>query len=213
MKSGINRPCALGASLLTLLLLTALPAKAQLGAAVGLNYESFNDVDFGSRQAALESASGYHIGIFYDLAVGPVAIRPGVFYRSINNLEFKAADVLSGSRKVDINMVDVPIDLRFRMSTPVVKPYLLAGPVFSFASTSDKNEFADAIKDIGVAANIGVGVEVGLPGLSLRLFPEIRYGFGISRFMDENFEVGTTNFSAQDTQHINTLQVRLGVAL
>jgi hypothetical protein len=189
----------------------ARPAHAQLGVAVGLNFDSISDIDTGSREATFENATGYHLGVFYDLAVGPVAIRPGVFYRRVQDVKVDILDagaVLTES--FDLSMVEVPIDLRLRLALPVIKPYLLAGPVIGFASTGE-DDFEDALEELTVAANIGIGVELSLPGFTPTLFPEIRYAFGVSRFMKEDLTIGDIAFEAADAQRLNTLMLRLGI--
>lgn len=202
-----------------LALVLALPqrAHAQLGIAAGLNFEDFSDIDAGDRNATVDNASGYHVGLFFDLAVGPVALRPGLFYRTVNgvNFEFDPSldDFMPGSLsdEFDLNLIEVPIDVRFRFAAlPLIAPYLTAGPVLTFAS-SDNEAIDERLQDLSVSADIGVGVELNLIGV--RLFPEIRYSIGVTRFLDE-YEFGDTTIGAtSDEQRLNTVMVRLGVAL
>lgn len=189
----------------------SVPAQAQVGVAVGLNFDSITDIDTGDREATFDNASGYHIGLFYDLAVGPVAIRPGIFYRRVQDVRVDIEDAGSTiAESFDLSMVEIPVDVRIRMALPIVKPYFLAGPVIGFASTGD-DDFKDAVEDLTVAANIGIGVELNLPGFTPVLYPEIRYSFGVSRFMKEDLEIGDISFAAADSQRLNTFMLRLGV--
>lgn len=192
--------------------LFAQPAQAQLGVAAGLNFDTFGDIEATDRQTTFENASGYHVGIFYDLAVGPLGIRPGVFFRNISDVKFDVVGVALGREPAfDLNLIEIPLDVRVRMPFPLVKPYALAAPVISFASTDDR-EFKDNIKDMNVSANIGVGLEIALP-IGPKLFPEIRYGFGLTRFMEEEVVIGGTTIRADDAQRMNTVMLRLGIAL
>lgn len=178
---------------------------------MGLNFDSISDVDTGDREATFENATGFHIGIFYDLSAGPIAIRPGLFYRRVQGVDVDIDDAVQVlTESFDMSLIEVPVDLRLRMTLPFVQPYVLAGPVFGFASTGDE-EFEDALESMSVAANIGLGVEVNLPGFTPTLFPEIRYAFGISRFMKEDLTIGDVTFEAEDAQRLNTFMIRLGI--
>ena len=193
-------------------LAAAAPTYGQLGVAVGLNFDSITDIDTGDREATFENATGYHIGVFYDLAAGPLAIRPGIFYRQVQDVKVDVLETGLGTitESFDMSLIEVPVDLRLRLAIPFIKPYLLAGPVFSFASTSD-DDFEDALQELSVAANIGLGVEVSLPGFTPVLYPEIRYAFGVSRFMKEDVTIGDVSFEATDSQRLNTFMLRLGI--
>ena len=117
-------------------LLAAPQAHAQLGFGVGLNFAEFDDIQAGTDQAAAEAtyenSTGYHIGLFYDLAVGPLALRPGVYYRQSGKFEVPS-DVVGARDEFNLSLIEIPIDLRLRLATiPIVKPYLLGGPVLMF---------------------------------------------------------------------------------
>lgn len=192
-------------------------AHAQLGFAAGLNYDNFSDVNYqeGSK-GVFESANGYHVGIFYDLAAGPIAIRPGLFYRQINSAQFEqaqAGDVVGVSQSFDLSMVEIPVDLRLRLPLPLITPYALAGPVFSFpSSNSDDSGFDDSFKNLYISASVGAGVEVSVPVVGIKAFPEIRYAFGLSGLMDDEVTVGNTTFTAEDSQRLNSIMLRLGIS-
>jgi hypothetical protein len=198
---------------LTLILLlvglaSAPAANAQLGVAAGLNFESFDDLDFGSSSATFDNATGYHAGVFYDLGLGLASVRLGVFYRDIGNV---AVTVAGGGNEYlfDLNMIDVPVDLRFNLTaTPAVRPYILAGPVFSFPNSGD-DTFGDELETVSVSGAVGAGVQIGLGALTL--YPEVRYGVGISRFMNDSFDIGGTTFTSDNTQRLNSVMLRLGI--
>ena len=185
-------------------------AQAQgLGIAAGLNYDDLSDLDTGSAETSFDNASGYHVGIFYDLAVGPLALRPGVYYMDIGEFE-DSEDIFEEG--IDLSLIEVPIDVRLRLApTPILTPYLMAGPVFRFPSSSS-DEFKDALEEVNVAGNIGGGLELSLPGLGLTFYPEVRYTFGLSNFTRDEFEIGGTNVSVEKEGRLNTFILRLGVA-
>ena len=180
------------------------PAQAQLGVAAGLNFQSLDDFDTGNAEATYESSTGYHVGLFYDLAVGPLALRPGLFYRDIGGYAVN-------DENFDINLIEVPLDVRFRLfALPFVKPYLLASPVLNFPQGDDA--FGEGLEDFAVSGNVGLGVEFSLPGVGFRLMPEFRYAFGLqSYFSDEEFELGGFTFDPSDTPNESAYMLRLNV--
>jgi hypothetical protein len=190
----------------------AQPAAAQIGVAVGANFDRIGDIE-GDTDATIENATGFHVGVFYDFALGPVGIRPGLFYMDIGEFQ------VEGQRQVpsdfqredfDFNLFQVPIDLRLRMSTPVVTPYVSAGPVLNFVNTDD-DELKESLNEFSVAGNVGVGLELGFPGMPVRFYPEFRYGFGVSRIVDD-FEFLGAEFRAQEGENLSTFMLRLGVS-
>ncbi len=190
--------------LLALFALAFAPAAhAQLGVAVGANFDSYSDVEVNSNNSGFDNATGYHIGLFYDLTLGPVGVRPGVYYVSLGDLEVR--DALVDAFTADLSLVEVPIDLRYRVITPLIQPYVSAGPVFRFANASDDNV---EVKDFTVGGAVGIGVDLGLPFFSP--FLEARYQFGVDGLV-EDFEVGGTSFSVDEGTNLNTFMIRLGV--
>lgn len=212
MKIRVVRGSAFVIALFAIFFMSSQSVYAQFGIAAGLNFDDFSDLNFRDVQGSVDNATGYHFGVFFDLAAGPLAIRPGVFYREVGDInydyDFPNVDV---DQTFDLSLVEVPIDVRFRLPAPLITPYLLAGPVFAFASSTN-DDFDESLKDLSVAANIGVGVELGLPGVGIRLFPEIRYSFGITSMVDDFEFLGANISPEEDNQNLNVLMVRLGLA-
>lgn len=188
-----------------LVALTAAPAHAQLGVAAGLNFESTDDITAsGSREAALDNSTGYHIGLVYDLGVGPLSLRPGVLYRRVGDLELPTTDDAIVERS--LSTIEVPVDVRFTvLPLPVVSPYLMAGPMASFPIGED--ELGDLTEDVSLSANIGVGANISLPGVSLALQPELRYEFGLTNYIGDDAFGGATF----DDPKFSAFSVRLHV--
>jgi len=185
-------------------------AFAQLGIAAGVNFDNINDVKTSAQNGNIGNATGFHAGVFYDVGAGPLSLRPGIFYRNVSNVDFSLGGF---SDSIDLNMIEVPVDLHFNLTaTPLVKPYAIAGPVFTYSNVSGKS-FKDAIQEFNVAANVGLGVALSVPGVNLKLFPELRYAFGISRFVKDRFSVGSVEFNTSDTSRMNSFMVRLGIGL
>ena len=195
------------ALLFVVVLLTPLTASAQFGVAVGANFDNLSDIS-GDREATFESATGFHIGVFYDLPLGGFALRPGLYYMDVGTFDVESAESII--RDVDMSLIEVPVDLRVRMMTPLVKPYAAVGPVLRFANSSD-DEFSESLSNFSVAGNLALGLEIGAPGAPIRLFPELRYSFGITRMTDDIEFLGAT-FTAEEEVRLNSFMLRLGVA-
>lgn len=187
-------------SALLALFVALVPNTAQaqgLGLAAGANFDRLSDIE-----ADTDGALGYHVGLFYDARLGPLAIRPGVFYMDVGDIEFDDGE--GPAEDFDLQLIEVPIDARFRLgTTPVLTPYLLAGPVFRINASGD--DFGGNMEDFSLAANAGVGLEVSIQGTGVRLFPELRYSFGIN---DIATDLG---FEGEDAR-LNNFMIRLGLA-
>lgn len=185
---------------------TTVPAQAQFGVAAGLNFESASDIDTNTNTQAnttLESSTGYHVGVVYGLSLGPLNVRPGLFYRKLGHTyEFP-------NSTADVAAWEVPVDVRVTLlPTPLVSPYVLAGPKASFLR-SDLDEFDDDLEEISYSFAVGIGADVSL-GSSLTLQPELRYDFGATDYVDDSFEIGDTEFTQEDPT-LSAFALRLNV--
>ncbi len=177
--------------LLALLVAVAPAARAQLipsfGAAVGVNFASLGDAG----TLALDGSTGYHAGIYADLGFGGLSVRPGLFY-------VRAGSLLNDE---NVDYVSVPVDLKAAFPSPLVKPYVVAGPEFRFpqGSITQFNR-----RDFALAANVGAGVEVG--GFLLpNAFAELRYGLDLSGLRDDP--------EVDESVKVNLFMVRVGLGL
>ena len=188
-----------------LLALSAAPARAQGGLAAGLNFSDLGDIDTGSADATFESSTGWHVGVFYRIGAGPVGVKPGVFYHQVGRYDF--AD--GGS--FDVRAVEVPVDVQVDvMSLPALGLYLVGAPVLTVGRADEG--FEDAVKDLSLTADVGVGLDVSLPGAGLALQPELRYSKGLSDYLDESFQVGgATVTPSDDARRLSKVMLRVGV--
>jgi len=208
-----NRASYAFSTLLALVLMagTVAPAQAQFGVAGGLNFESADDIETSTTDnATLDNSTGYHLGVVYELGLGPATLRPGVFYRRVGTFEFSQSALPGNENRFDVSAWQVPVDLRFTvLPTPLVSPYVLAGPMATFPRGED--DFDDATEEISYSFNIGLGANISLPATSLKIQPELRYEFGASKFIKDDFEIGDTSFSPQDTPRFNAFGLRVNV--
>lgn len=186
-------------------------AHAQFGIAGGLNFESADDLNAGNDvEATLDNKTGYHVGVVYDFDLGPASIRPGVFYRRVGTYVFEVGNVQIEDETFDVSAIEVPIDARFRVfSTPAVRPYVLAGPMATFPRGED--DFNEAMEDVTFSFNVGAGLEFGQQGNGVQILPEIRYEFGATKFIKDDFEIGDTTFEPQNEPRFSALSLRLHI--
>lgn len=204
-----------------MLLLVPVTAQAQsVGIAAGANFSSVEDVDIGDARASYENRSGYHLGLYVDVPVGPIAVRPGIRYIEAGRLFSGFSDAVDegdpdlGEEFDDFNvsMFTIPIDVRIRLPFPLIKPYAFAGPELRFPNAGDDDsELADDLEDSEVAGNLGLGAQISLPGVGMTLTPEIRYAIGLTGLMGDDITVGDRTFDSSDGQNMNTFFVTLGV--
>lgn len=194
-------------ALLAVLLLgmAALPAQAQLGVTGGLNFNSASDIETTANpddNATFDNATGYHLGLVYDIGTGPLNLRPGILYRKVGTYEFP-------NSRYDVTAIEVPVDLRLTViPTPVVSAYVLGGPNVIFPQS--ENEFEDEMEEVSFTFNVGVGADVELPGAGLTLQPEFRYEFGATDYVDDDFDIGGTTFQPTERK-LSAFALRLNV--
>lgn len=191
MRFQIRRVLLSSIFLFAILGATALPAQAQLGVSGGLNFDSVSDIETStSDNATLDNATGYHLGVVYDLGLGPVHLRPGVFYRKVGSYEFPDS-------RSDVAAWEVPVDVRLTvLPFPLVQPYVLGGPKAVFPRAD--GEFDDELENVSYTFDLGVGADISVPGVGFSLQPELRYEVGATDYVDDEFEIGGTTFTPSE---------------
>lgn len=218
MNSTLRQPLLHGrlaaCALAVLLLWTpALTARAQvsLGILGGANFAAFEDVTAGESLVELDNATGYHIGAFLDLGFGPLGIRPAVYYLDAGPL-FTGADFLDED-DFHLAYVSVPVDLRYSLGVGPIKPYFLAGPELRILANRQNapEQLQDRLSDLVMNGGVAVGIEIGIPGVGLTLYPQIRYSFSLSDWLDRSYEIGDVTITTDDGQRPNMWLLSLGV--
>ncbi|MEM6647053.1 MAG: hypothetical protein AAF730_12465 [Bacteroidota bacterium] len=193
--------------------LLSMPAQAQFVLFGGLNFDSFEDIQVNNVDVSYDQSTGFHLGLQLNLALGPIALRPGVFYRDVGTIEgFDVARIAVGSStpfdSFDLSYIDVPIDVRLRFGTPLLKPYVFAGPILSFPQADGDAE--DRFESFNLAGSVGAGLELNIPGFGPTLYPELRYGVNLTRLTDEDITIGGRTFQSQD---YDVIMVSIGFGL
>lgn len=201
--------------LLSAVIMTGLaaPAQAQFGVAGGLNFESAGDIETSANNnGTFENATGYHIGVVYELGLGPASLRPGFFYRRVGSFRFADVpqDFQSDDQSLDVAAWQIPVDLRLTvLPTPLVSPYVLAGPMVTLPRGDDT--FENATEEVSYSLNVGIGANISLPVTSVKLQPELRYEFGATKFIKDDFEAGGVEFTPQESPRFSAFGLRLNV--
>jgi hypothetical protein len=153
-------------------------AHGQFSVAGGLNFSQLSGIE-SNAAGTFENATGWHVGVAYELGLGPLALEPGIYYNQSGS--FDLGNVPSNvPNSFDVTLVEVPVDAELRfLPTPIITPYVLAGPVFRFAQAQD-DYFDDAVQGLTVAGNVGLGAKVSIPIVGIAVKPEFRYGFDLS---------------------------------
>lgn len=185
---------------------STLVVKAQFGIEAGLTFNQLEDAKINNIDQSFENAQGKHIGVFYGLGKKRLNLRLGLRYTDTAGLyKNVVANTPDGFKA---SFIEIPVDLRLRVRTPLIKPYLVAGPVLRVAASSSDEAFKDAMKDLTVAATVGGGLELRLGGLSF--YPELNYTTGVSQFLKEGATVGGVNFQAEQSK-INQFVLKVGI--
>ncbi len=174
-----------------------------LGIAAGANFADRHDIDVGSARATFNNSTGYHVGIEFEVGGGPLAVRPGIFYQRLGTYDFPSGETF------DLSAIEVPVDVRLTvLPLPVLRPYLVAGPVLTFPSAN--GAFGDAVKSASLTADIGAGVAIALPGTGFVLMPELRYSAGVTDYLKDSFQIGGTTITpSNDSRRLAKVMLRL----
>lgn len=204
-----------------LLILHASPSAGQdLGFVGGLNFTSADQVEFQDAQVTFENRTGYHLGIYANLGLGPLEVRPGIRYLDAGRLYDGLGTIFTSDEETvpafddefNVSFVSVPIDAVLNLPAPLIDPYLYAGPEFRFQRTPDAPEaFEEALNDWTYIGNLGVGARISLPGSGITLVPEIRYSFGLNNWIAEDVEFAGQTFEATDQQRSDSFFISLGI--
>lgn len=185
----------------------ALPAdaEAQIGILAGYNRDTLAEFLPENGFDLTELTDGYHVGVFLNFNLATFSIRPAVIYHRMPELV-----AMAGEERVrfDIDLVEIPLDFRIRLPLPAVQPYVLGGPVLTFPSSTFSG-VDDLLTARPVRAEFGVGVELDL---GVRLWPEVRYGFGLGSLMGSDVAVGSQVLQGDGEPRHDSLTLRLGIS-
>ncbi|MHB1107883.1 MAG: outer membrane beta-barrel protein [Lutibacter sp.] len=188
------------------LLLTAFYANAQSGFGIkgGLSYNSNgslkNDVN-----AVIDNEgsgkSGYNIGIYGKLALGPIYLRPELVYtKTTSEYELNSENV-----DYKIARLDMPVLVGLKLIGPLS---IFAGPAFQYTLENDFNDikYNDIENEFTVGFNFGAGLDLGRLGLDVRY--ERGFNENEATFIENNTNT-TFKLDSRPEQIIFSLSYRL----
>jgi hypothetical protein len=186
---------------LALLASLASPAQAQIpsfGVTGGLNFGALTD----AATANLDNRTGFHIGVFTELGIGPLALRPALLFLSAGDVQVGG---VTGGR-INASFITIPVDLMFSTGTPLIRPYFLAGPEFRFL-VGGSDATIDA-REVNIALNAGVGAQLSAL-IGPEVFLELRYALDVSG-LARGYEVA--GLPVQESMRLNLFMLRAGVS-
>jgi hypothetical protein len=149
-----------------------------------------------------KSQTGPTWGIFANFKLGPVTIQPEVLLsqRGVKYTEYEGTDALvTGHMKLDY--IEVPILVKYSFLSGPIKPFIFAGPSFSYlrkaregydvdiVDNTDQPDYyqytviTDSFKKTEIAGVFGIGVDCQLSKVVLSL--DARYHLGLGNIADE----------------------------
>lgn len=165
--------------LLTIVFLSTLfyvNAQSEFGIKGGLSYNSNGEYkEFTSEVTNIyknegKGKSGFNIGFYGKLDLGPIYLRPELVYTKTTS-EY----VLNTGNTEDykLSKLDVPVLVGLKLIGPL---NIFAGPAFQYILNNDLKglEFQSIKNDFTVGVNIGASIELGKLGI------DVRYERGLS---------------------------------
>lgn len=145
--------------------------------------------------------SGFNIGVYGRLDLGPIYIRPELVYSQASS-EYVINPEIGTTESYKMSSIDLPVLVGIRIIGPL---NLLAGPAFKFITNNELKglEYDNIDKGVTVGLNIGVSANIG------------RFGFDV--IYDRGINANEAKFIGTDTTDNFTLdtrqsQIRIGVS-
>jgi hypothetical protein len=181
-------------------------AQVQFGIKGGLNVTNrTDDYDDGSSYN-YDDRVGFHIGFISDISLGfNMTLQPGILYSQKGCTI--PEDESNYEQKYNLNYIDIPFNLMYKLDAGLAKIYFAAGPNFGFGiggkykviGISDQQDYSgydvssdinfgsgngDDFKTFDVGFNLGAGIQFSSIQLGLQ------YTFGISDLSnDEDYSI------------------------
>ncbi len=164
-------------------------SQAQFGARVGLTSSNFHETNFKARM-------GFHVGGYYTLDAGFVAVEPGVQF---SQRGYKTTNGVTGADVSErMNYIDIPVLVRLNL-LPIVNVFV--GPQGSLLLSRKYDEggnvqtSTEPIRGYDISGVVGVGVKLPA-GINAQL----------------SYDIGFTslNYYNQDTNN-RALKLSLGI--
>jgi outer membrane protein with beta-barrel domain len=162
-------------------------AQNDYGIKAGLSYNSNGDLkEFTSEVNQIyknngKGKSGFNIGFYGKLDLGPIYIRPELIYTKTTS-EY---ELNTGTEDYKMSKLDMPVLVGIKLIGPI---HVFAGPAFQYYLNNDLKgvNIGDVENDFSVGMNIGASIELGRIGI------DVRYERGLSENEANWTEAGNT---------------------
>ncbi len=152
-----------------------IPASAQMnwGLRGGVNVSKLNLKDFKS-----QAATGWFLGptTEFTIPILGLGFDASVLYSRVST------DIQD--KTVNFNYLSIPLNLKYTILLPIVKPYIFGGPEFNVRMGNSHNKHLEHIssgsKGSDWSANVGGGVD-----LFSRLQVYVAYNFGFTNVLED----------------------------
>jgi hypothetical protein len=188
------------------LLSTVFYMNAQSGFGVkgGLSYNSNGKISDDTNtfiENEGKGKSGYNVGIYGKVDLGPIYLRPELVYTKTTS---EYALNTGGTEDYKISRLDMPVLVGLNLIGPLS---IFAGPAFQYTLENDFNgiKYENIDNEFTVGFNFGAGVELGRLGL------DVRYERGFNKNEATFIENTTTSYrlDSRPEQFILSLSYRL----
>ncbi|WP_299528907.1 outer membrane beta-barrel protein [uncultured Lutibacter sp.] len=145
-------------------------AQNDFGIKGGLSYNSNGDLkEFTSEVTEIyknegKGKSGYNIGLYGKLDLGPIFLRPELVYtKTTSEYELNSTTVSD----YNVAKLDMPVLVGIKLIGPL---NIFAGPAFQYYLDNDLDgiNISDVENDFTVGLNIGASIELGRLGIDVR---------------------------------------------
>ena len=181
----------------------------RFGVMAGGNFQRLGDIRLNDLETTFQSHNGWHVGLWLELPMGPVGgLRFGGRYLAAGELFTGLSDEFAVREDFDVSLAELFGVIRYGIGTPLVSPYVLAGPVFRFPVATDK-AISNDLAALSYGLEIGGGLRLPIGGVTL--YPEVAYTFGLSRFIEDELVLDFITLTVGDPQRLNAAYLRLSV--
>ncbi|MBK5210342.1 MAG: outer membrane beta-barrel protein [Flavobacteriaceae bacterium] len=183
-------------------------AQSGFGVKAGLSYNSNGELsEFGDETTQIykndgKGKSGYNVGIYGKIGLGPIYLRPELVYTKTTS-EYTLNT--GGKEDYKIARLDMPVLVGLKLIGPLS---VFAGPAFQYTLTNDFKdiEYDRIDNDFTVGFNFGAAVELGRLGLDVRY--ERGFNSNEATFIDNNIST-SYRLDSRPEQIIFSLSYRL----
>jgi len=133
--------------------MSLINAQVHFGIKGGVNFDNFN-LKGAKNELTISNSAGWQAGVLlqFKVPVIGIGVQPELLY-TVRNA--KANEVSNR-----ISYLEVPLNVQWGLNLAILRPYLMAGPYFSYALNFKGNELKDRIEKIDWGVGLGAGVEI-----------------------------------------------------